>query len=43
MALPGIILVLAAVAAAFAYAMGSGGEWLERVSRRRFDDDKRRR
>lgn len=37
-----VYLVFAAVAAAVTYAAGSGGEWLERSSRGRFDDDRRR-
>ncbi len=37
-----VFLVFAAVAAAVTYAAGSGGQWLERSSRGRFDDDHRR-
>ncbi len=36
-----VYLVFAAVASAVAYATGAGGQWLERSSRARFDDDRR--
>ncbi len=38
-----VFVVLVAVAWAFTAALGSAGEWLQRSSRRRFDDDARRR
>ena len=38
-----IYLVLVVLFTAVAYSLGSAGEWLQNTSRRRFDDDERRR
>ena len=38
-----VYLFFAAVAAALAFGAGLGGDWLTGASRRRFDDDARRR
>jgi hypothetical protein len=38
-----IYLVLVVLFTAVAYSLGSAGEWLQNTSRRRFDEDERRR
>ena len=38
-----IYLVLVVLFTAGAYSLGSAGEWLQNTSRRRFDEDDRRR